>query len=76
MTKRNKENKLRYCPNCHIRLWQGNCREEENYIVLTRSCPNKCGYLTHVVEVDVEKYNRNVGTLNKILALIGEEFQE
>ncbi len=70
MSKKNEECPLKYCPNCHVRLHRGNCREERDYVVITRSCPKKCGYSVHVVEVELEAYNENVEKLNTIKELL------
>jgi phage FluMu protein Com len=54
---------------------QGNCREENDYVILTRKCP-KCKKLVHIVEVDREEYNNSIEILNKIVELVGKKNDE
>jgi len=69
MSKKNLKCDLKYCQHCGVRLRQGNCREEDHYVVLTRTCP-KCGKSVHLVEITKDDYNQSVQTLNKIIDLI------
>lgn len=69
MSKKNLKCDLKYCQDCGVRLRQGNCREEDHYVVLTRTCP-KCGKSVHLVEITKADYNQSVQTLNKIIDLI------
>jgi hypothetical protein len=72
MSKRNIECALKYCQDCKVRLHQGNCREEEDHIVLTRKCP-KCGKNIHIIEVLKEEYDNSVDALNRIIDFIAEK---
>jgi hypothetical protein len=71
MSKKNIECEIKYCPSCHVRLQQGNCREEQDHVVLTRKC-RECGYNVRVVEIDLATYNKTVNAMNKIIDLIAE----
>ena len=72
MTKKNIGCSLKYCQDCNVRLHQANCREELDYIVLTRKCP-KCKRKVHIVEVSKIEYNTNVEVLNKIIDLLAQK---
>jgi hypothetical protein len=72
MSKRNIECSLKYCKDCKVRLHQGNCREESDYVVLTRKCP-QCGKSVHIIEVLKEDYNNSVEALNRIIDFIAEK---
>jgi len=69
---RNLNCKLKYCPICKVRMQQGNCREEEDYVVLTRSCP-QCKKSVHIIEMCKEEYNANVEVLNKIIDILAQK---
>jgi hypothetical protein len=51
---------------------QRNCREEEDYIVLTRHCP-QCKKNIHIIEVSKQEYNATVDVLNKIIDLLASK---
>jgi hypothetical protein len=72
MSKKNIECKLKYCSECGLRLHQENCREELEYIVLTRKCP-QCKKKVYIVEVSKIEYNTNVEVLNKIIDLLAQK---
>jgi hypothetical protein len=72
MSKKNTGCSLKYCQDCNVRLHQGNCREEDDYIVLTRKCP-QCKKKVHIIEISKEEYNANVDVLNKIIDLIAQK---
>jgi DNA-directed RNA polymerase subunit M/transcription elongation factor TFIIS len=67
----NKECKLKFCSECGVRMQQQHIREAEDYIILTRHCP-QCGKNVHVVEMEREEYNKSVEVLNKIINFIAE----
>jgi hypothetical protein len=67
----NKECRLKFCQECGVRMQQQHCREEEDYIILTRHCP-QCGENVHIVEMEREEYNKTVVALNKIIDFIAE----
>jgi hypothetical protein len=63
---------LKYCSECKVRMQQRNCREEDDYIVLTRHCP-QCKKNVHIIEVSKVEYNANVEVLNKIIDLLAQK---
>lgn len=64
--------KLKYCSECKVRMQQVYCREENDYIMLTRHCP-KCKKNVHIIEVSKVEYNTNVEVLNKIIDLLAQK---
>jgi len=62
---------VRYCQKCGSRLIQKHIREESDYVVRTRKC-DKCKDRIKTVEFSLDKYNKTIEKLNRILDVVTE----